>query len=94
MDWFYNFPLKLSIDLEAIDNAVKGFSVKYDDFFSIVKKGLSDFVGSINNVLDFIPWLVLVLFVVIVTWKISGKIRNGLLYGLYYRCIRLMEFDD
>ncbi|MDD2446876.1 MAG: ABC transporter permease subunit [Tissierellia bacterium] len=82
MDWFYNFPLKLSIDLEAIDNAVKGFSVKYDDFFSIVKKGLSNFVGSINNVLDFIPWLVLVLFVVIVTWKISGKIRNGLLYGL------------
>lgn len=82
MDWLYNFPLKLSIDLEAIDNAVKGFSVKYDDFFSIVKKGLSNFVGSINNVLDFIPWLVLVLFVVIVTWKISGKIRNGLLYGL------------
>ena len=82
MDWFYNFPLKLSIDLEAIDNAVKGFSVKYDDFFSIVKKGLSNFVGSINNVLDFIPWLVLVLFVVIVTWRISGKIRNGLLYGL------------
>lgn len=33
MDWLYNFPLKLSIDLEAIDNAVKGFSVKYDDFF-------------------------------------------------------------
>lgn len=82
MDWLYNFPLKLSIDLEAIDNAVKGFSVKYDDFFSIVKKGLSNFVGSINNVLDFIPWLVLVLFVVIVTWRISGKIRNGLLYGL------------
>ena len=82
MDWLYNFPLKLSIDLGAIDNAVKGFSVKYDDFFSIVKKGLSNFVGSINNVLDFIPWLVLVLFVVIVTWKISGKIRNGLLYGL------------
>lgn len=82
MDWLYNFPLKLSIDLGAIDNAVKGFSVKYDDFFSIVKKGLSNFVGSINNVLDFIPWLVLVLFVVIVTWRISGKIRNGLLYGL------------
>ncbi len=82
MDWLYNFPLKISIDLEAIDNAVKAFSVKYNDFFSVIKKGLSNFVGSINDVLDFIPWLVLVLFVVIVTWRISGKIRNGLLYGL------------
>lgn len=82
MDWLYNFPLKISIDLEAIDNAVKAFSVKYNDFFSVIKKGLSNFVGSINDVLDFIPWLLLVLFVVIVTWRISGKIRNGLLYGL------------
>jgi glycine betaine/proline transport system substrate-binding protein len=82
MDWLYNFPLKIAIDLESIDNAVKGFSVKYDGFFSIIKKGLSSFVSSINDVLNFIPWFVLIIFVVIVTWRISGKVRNGLLYGL------------
>lgn len=81
MNWIYNFPFKLPINLKAIDNAVRSFSVKYDAFFDLITKFLASLVGLINKILDFIPWSVFILLVVIATWKISGKISKGILYG-------------
>lgn len=81
MDWLYSFPFEVPIDLETIDDAVKAFSIKYDAFFNVIRKGLSKFVGTLNDGLNFIPWFILVLLVVFVSWRLSGKIRKGLLYG-------------
>ncbi|HZJ99364.1 MAG TPA: ABC transporter permease subunit [Tissierellaceae bacterium] len=81
MDWLYDFPFEFPINFRAIDDAVRAFSVKHDAFFSAITTGLRNFVSSIQSVLDFIPWFVLILLVVLVTWKILGKISKGLLYG-------------
>lgn len=82
MDWLYNFPFEIPINLKAIDDAVIDFSIKYDTFFSVITGGLRRLVNFVNDVLDFIPWFVLVLAVVIVSWRISGKIGKGILYGV------------
>ena len=81
MDWLYNFPFDISINYKAIDSTVTGWSIRFDAFFSVIKGFLQSLVTSINELLDFIPWFVLVLLVVIVSWRMSGQIRKGLLYG-------------
>ncbi|MDR7871071.1 MAG: ABC transporter permease subunit [Tissierellaceae bacterium] len=81
MDWLYNFPFEIPVNFKAIDDFVKGLSIRFDTFFTIIKKFLEGLVSSINNLLDFIPWFVMVLLVIVVAWRISGKIRKGILYG-------------
>lgn len=81
-DWIFNFPFKISIDVNAIDEAVRNFSVRYDTFFSRIRYFLGDFVNLIFNILDFIPWLILILLVVIMTWKQSKKLGKGIMYGV------------
>ena len=80
-DWFYDFPFKIPIDLGAIDNAVRTFSAKYDSFFNVIRSGLNGFVNSIYNILNFIPWFVLILFIITAGWKLSKKVSTGILYG-------------
>ena len=78
--WLHRFPVEIEFDLTAVDNAVKGLSIRFDRFFTVITKGLGNLVNIINAVLDYIPWSIMILLVVIVTWRISG-IRKGLLYG-------------
>lgn len=81
MDWIFNFPFVYKIDTKAIDEAVRNFSARYDGFFGAIRSFLGGFVNGVHSILEFIPWFVLILFVILVTWKTSGKIRSGLLYG-------------
>ncbi len=81
MDWLYSFPFEIPINYKAIDSTVTGWSIRFDAFFSLIKGFLQSLVTSVNNLLDFIPWSILVLAVVVVSWRISGKIRKGILYG-------------
>lgn len=81
MDWLYRFPFKLPIDLQAIDNAVRAFSVKYDAFFSGVREVLTIFVNLIYNILNIVPWFVVILLVFIAGWRLSGKLNKGILYS-------------
>ncbi|MDN6195263.1 MAG: ABC transporter permease subunit [Atopostipes suicloacalis] len=81
MDWLYNFPFEAPINFRAIDDAVRAFSVKYDSFFSIITTGLRNIVNLIENVLNFIPWFILIAIVIFATWKLVGKLSSGLLYG-------------
>lgn len=89
--WLYSFPFELSLDLSSIDDGVKALSIRFDDFFTILKNGLGNFVGFINNILDLIPWSVMILLVVILTWRISGKITSGLLYGFFLFLIGTLD---
>ena len=81
MDWLYNFPFDISINYKAIDSTVRGWSIRYDGFFSVIKNFLQGLVININKLLDFLPWSILILLVIIISWRLSGKIRKGILYG-------------
>lgn len=81
MDWLYNFPFEFPINFRAIDDAVRAFSVKHDTFFSGITSGLRGFVNSIETILDFIPWFVLILLVFLAAWRLLGQVSKGLLYA-------------
>ena len=81
MDWLYNFPFEFPINFRAIDDAVRAFSVKHDAFFSGITSGLRGFVNTIESILDFIPWFVLLVLVFLVAWRLLGQISKGLLYS-------------
>lgn len=80
-DWLFNFPFVYDIDTKAIDDSVRGFSIKYDTFFGGIRSFLGGFVNGVHSILEFIPWFVFILIVILAAWKISGKIYKGLLYG-------------
>lgn len=80
-NWLFNFPFVYDIDTKAIDDSVRGFSIKYDTFFGGIRSFLGGFVNGVQSFLEFIPWIVFILIIMFATWKISGKIYKGLLYG-------------
>lgn len=81
MNWLYDFPLEIPINLKAIDDAVRAFSIRHDEFFSIITKSLTNFVNFIYGFLNIIPWFMVILLVIIASWKLLGQISKGLLYG-------------
>lgn len=81
MDWIFNFPFKLNIDVALIDRTVKNFSIQFSGFFNVIKNILNGLIGGILTILNFIPWWVLVLLVFFAGWKLTGKLRNGILYS-------------
>ncbi len=80
-DWIFRFPFTLPLDVTAIDQAVKSFSVRFDAFFSCIKESLTAFVSAILALLQFVPWWALILAVFFGGWKVSGKMTTGLLYA-------------
>ena len=81
MDWLYNFPFTLPINLGAIDDAVRAFSIKYSAIFDTIRGALNFFVNIIYYALNRVPWFVVILLVFIAGWRLSGKINNGILYS-------------
>lgn len=81
-DYLYDFPFEIPIDVNSIDESVRDFSVKYDTFFSSIKSFLGGLVNFLYGVLDFIPWFILILLVIVLAWRLSGEIGKGILYGV------------
>lgn len=79
-NWFLNFPFALNIDLEAIDNAVRDFSVRTSGFFGSIKAGLTALIGGIEYLLNLLPWWLLLALVFLSGWKLCGSIRTGIVY--------------
>ncbi|HHX53035.1 MAG TPA: ABC transporter permease subunit [Erysipelothrix sp.] len=94
LNWINEFPFEINLDLDAIDRSVREFGVRYDAFFSGISDGLRFLVNSINNILNYIPWFILILLVVLVTWKVTNKLRKGLLYGLLLSLIGVFGLWD
>lgn len=81
MEWMLKFPFQLNIDLNTIDKAVKSFSVKFSGFFNGIKAILNALIGGILAILTFIPWWLLIILVFLAGWKLTGTIRNGIIYS-------------
>lgn len=89
IDWLTNFPIKLPVDVESIDTSIRAFSVKHDAFFSGIKDGLNGMIWGIRTVLDILPWWLLLGIVFFAGWKLSGKIKNGIIYTVMMSMIGL-----
>lgn len=81
MDWLYKFPVDLNIDLESIDSAVTDISIKFGGFFGAIKRLLNTSVGAINSLLNMIPWIVMVLGVAILMYRVTRKLSSAIIYG-------------
>ena len=94
MEWLFEFPDILSPDLTAIDNAVRSFAVWADPVLSKISDGLRGMVNGINFLLSHIPWFLLVLLVVLVSWKARKRLRTGILYGVLFSLIGAVGYWD
>lgn len=81
MDWLIKFPFSIKIDMAAFDEAFIDFAVRYEAFFSVIKKALLGLVSGIEKGLNFIPWWLMILLIGFLGWKLSGKKQTGILYG-------------
>lgn len=93
-NWLFNFPFELDINKNAIDEGVRAFSVKYDSFFGGIRSFLLGFVNIVNSALEIVPWFVWILLVVLLSWKVSKKLSNGILYGLLLFLIGVVGLWD
>ncbi len=94
MNWLFDFPLELSIDTGSIDHAVRGFAADNAAFFDAIKAGLTQFVSSINWLISYIPWPVLVLAVFFLGWRSRKKLRSGIIYAVMLFCVGLVGLWD
>lgn len=78
---FYDFPVKLPINVERFDAQVKAFAARFSSFFDGIKAVLNGLIGGINSLLSLIPWWVLIAGVFIAGWKLSKKWLTGLIYA-------------
>jgi ABC-type proline/glycine betaine transport system permease subunit len=83
----YKFPFQIKIDVEAIDKAVRDFAVNFDVVLKMMRNGLNGLLNSTQALLTIIPWWVLVLLVVFLGYKQTGKIKTGIVYGLMLTAI-------
>ena len=79
--WLYNFPINIELDLNAIDSAVREFSVRHDSFFGHIRDFLGNFVTVIHNMLSAVPWFILIALVMIAMYQITKKVSKSIVYG-------------
>ncbi|MEA4815451.1 MAG: ABC transporter permease subunit [Lachnospiraceae bacterium] len=94
MNYFFDFPYALPVDVTSIDSAVRNFSIKHEAFFSAIKGGLNGFIGFLENFLNFIPWWLLLLIVFIGGYKISKKLSKAFVYTAMLLIIGLFGLWD
>ena len=82
MDWLFNFPFRIPFDVTSIDDVVRDFSIKYDAIFSSIKEFLNGMIYGVQIALNHIPWWVFFLTVFLLGWRLSGKLKNGLIYAV------------
>lgn len=76
-----------SIDTDAIDTSVRAFAASADGILSAISGGLGGLVNGMTWILRHIPWFILVLAVALLSWRASGLLRKGVLYGFLFACI-------
>lgn len=82
-DYILNFPKEWQFQVgDAIDEAVKGFSRDHQTGLRAIKDLVIASVGGIRWLLNAIPWIVLVLLVGVLAWRLTKKWYVGVAYGL------------
>lgn len=83
VDYILQFPQTWQFRLGGtVDNAVKGFALEHQKGLDFIGDAVISVIGGIRLVLTWIPWIVLVLAVVLLTRYLTKKWRMGIVYGL------------
>ena len=83
MEWIFDFPKWFDFDPTAIDRAVRNFAVYAQVPLRAIKNGLNDLVNFINMILDYVPWPLFILIIIVLGWKVRKSMRHGLAYGFF-----------
>jgi glycine betaine/proline transport system permease protein len=82
-EYILQFPKAWQFRLgDVVDAAVKDFAVRNRGVLGAIKDAVTAVIGAIRGTLEWIPWVVLVLAVVALTWYLTRKWRLGVVYGL------------
>lgn len=81
-EYLIKFPERWQFNVgDSIDIWIKSFSREHREFFTAIKSAVIGSIKGINWLLTIMPWWMLILIIMILGWKISGKKRIGVLYG-------------
>ena len=76
------FPEKFRFSFgDAIDNAVKEFSGNHKESLRAIRGFAITIVSGIQNLLNAIPWIIIIVFVALLAWRLTKKPLVGVLYG-------------
>ena len=81
INYFFDFPFVLPIDVEAFDTSVKNFAAQFSGFFDAIRGALNGLIQLIDGILNLIPWWLLILLVFFAGFRLSKKPLTGLLYA-------------
>ncbi len=81
-DWFLHFPEKIHINIvDPIDKAIHYVLIHWDAFFDGLKKVMGAFINAIGRVVDLIPWWLMILAVMFLTYRMTKKINRSVVYA-------------
>ncbi|MDF2874682.1 MAG: opuAB [Sporomusa sp.] len=90
-NWFTTFPEVLHIDIGTpINQAILYLSKNYGVVFDIIKSLLLGFTQSIQYVVEFIPWWLIVIGVGVWGWKTNGRPVRGVVFSCLILSIGFM----
>lgn len=82
-DYIFEFPKAWQFDIgTSIDDSVKLFSRNHQAVLNGIKSNVIEVIQGIDWVLTHIPWIILILIIVYLGYKVSKKIAVGLSYGV------------
>lgn len=77
------FPETWQFDVgDSIDQVIKTFSRDHRVGLSAIKGAVTASIRGIQDLLGLVPWWVLILLVMLLGWRVSGRKRTGFLFGL------------
>ncbi|HIU64415.1 MAG TPA: ABC transporter permease subunit [Candidatus Avacidaminococcus intestinavium] len=81
-NWLWEFPSGIRIEwADSIDAFVRYLNINYNEFFTSLKAVLNAFISVIYQGLNFVPWWLFIILVIIAAKKLLGSYRTGILYG-------------
>ena len=81
-DYILKFPQSWQINLgNTVDDAIKAFSRNNQAELRFIRNIVAGVINGIYSILETIPWIGLVLFVLTLAWFLTRKVYIGLLYG-------------
>lgn len=82
-NWLFSFPSSIHLNItEPIDQAISYMVQHWNAFFRILKLILGSMIKGTAAVVNYIPWWVLILAVMVQAFRSSGSWKKAGIYGL------------